>query len=123
MEFGQRSELKRLLSICKRIVPERVSLLTNYGTWEDWVVMRGPHLSVSVKRKKGQEEKWISISDERGMSVLIPCEGVEIVEVHKTEWDFEAHVYFFTFEGFARMNIIGKHMHQLTGDLELQKEL
>lgn len=123
MEFGQVTEMKKLLSICKRIVPERISLITNYGTWEDRIVMRGPHLSVSVRRRKGQEDKCICLSDERGLTVVIPCEGVEIVEVHKTEWDFEAHVYFFTFEGFARMNIIGKHLHQLTGDLELQNEL
>ena len=57
----------------------------------------------------------IRISDERGMMVEVPCEGVEIIEIQKTKWDFEAHVYFFTFGGFARLNIIGRKLN-LKGD-------
>ena len=62
----------------------------------------------------------IRISDERGMTVEVPCEGVEIVEIQKTKGDFEAHIYFFTFGGFARINIIGQHLHQLTEGLKLK---
>jgi len=112
MVFGQREEMKQFLNICRKVIPERVSLVTNYGKWEDRVVMRGPHLKVSVRKKKDEKDMRIRISDERGMTVEIPCEGIEIVEIQKTKWDFEAHIYFFTFGGFARLNIIGKHLQQ-----------
>ena len=68
-----------------------------------------PHLKVSV-RENGDEDMRIRMSDERGMTVEVTCEGVEIVEIQKTKGDFEAQIYFFTFEGFAKINIIGIHL-------------
>ena len=109
MVFGEEKEMHKFLRICNEIIPARVSLITNYGCWEDRIVMKGPHLKVSV-RENGDEDIRIRISDERGMTVEVPCEGVEIVEIQKTKGDFEAHIYFFTFEGFARINIIGRHL-------------
>ena len=44
--------------------------------------MKGPHLKVSV-RENGDEDRHFQMrmSDERGMTVEVTCEGVEIVEV------------------------------------------
>ena len=120
MIFGQKSEMEKFHDICENIMPRRVSLITNYGDWEDRVVMKGPHLKVSVRNNQDEEDMRIRITDERGMTVEVPCEGIEIVEVQKTKWDFEAHIYFFTFGGFARINIIGQHLHQLTEGLRLE---
>ena len=40
--YEQGTEMKKFLAICKRVIPERVSLVTNYGEWEDRIVMKGP---------------------------------------------------------------------------------
>lgn len=120
MLFGQKKDMEKFLDICERIIPERVSLITNYGDWEDRIAMRGPHLKVSLLNQ-ADDDMRIRISDERGMTVEVPCGGVEIVEVQKSKWEFEAHIYFFTFGGFARINIIGKPLYQLTMDLRIEK--
>lgn len=120
MVLKQGSEMRKFLAICKKVIPERVSLVTNYGKWEDRIVMRGPHLKVSVRKMKEEDALRIRISDERGMTIELPCEGVEIVEIQKTKWDFETHIYFFTFGGFARMNIIGKYLNGEISDVNCQ---
>ncbi|MFZ3580393.1 hypothetical protein [Virgibacillus sp. DJP39] len=122
MDYELDNTMMKFLHICKKVIPKRVSIITNYGAWEDRIVMKGPHLKVSVRKKRDAEEIRIRVSDERGMTVEVPCEGVEIVEVQKTKWDFEAHIYFFTFEGFARINIIGKHLPRLTNDKLIQSQ-
>ncbi|WP_070120859.1 hypothetical protein [Bacillus marinisedimentorum] len=112
------TEMERFLDICNDVIPERVSVLTNYGEWNDRIVMKGPNLKVSVVGKNDDSDQFIKISDERGLSFELPCEGVEIVEVQNTNWDFESHIYFFTFEGFARLNIIGRKHVVLQNELK-----
>lgn len=103
-------------TICQNVVPERISILTHYNGWEDRIVMKGPNLHVSYK-VLDEDAGTVRVSDERGMSVEVRCEGIEMIEIKKdTPWDFEAHIYFFTFEGFARLNIIGRVMN-LSGEL------
>lgn len=122
MEIEQYSNLEQFQVICQHIIPERVSLMTNYGDWEDRLVLKGPHLHVSIKDEEN-EYSTIRISDERGLSVEVPCEGIEIVEIQNTHWDFEAHIYFFTFGGFARLNIIGSPLNNKSEVLRIYSEV
>lgn len=105
----QENRMNQFLKICLEVIPKRVSLITNHGgDWEDRIVMRGPHINISVLDQDEGKDLRIRISDERGLTVEIPCEWIEIIDVRDSKWEFEVHIYFFTFEGFARMNIIGE---------------
>ncbi|WP_077210400.1 hypothetical protein [Bacillus dakarensis] len=95
---------ERLKDITSTVIPYEVKLMTNYEGWEDSIEMRGKNLKVSIINTESPKERNLKISDERGLTITIPFEGVEIINQFHNESGVYIEIYFFVYEGFARLN-------------------
>jgi len=101
---------ERLKQIENLVIPHEIKLMTNYEGWEDSIEMRGKNLKISILTEDSSSNSQLRISDEKGLSVSIPFEGVEIINEFQNEKNVYIEIYFFVYEGFARLTLVGKEV-------------
>lgn len=101
---------ERLKQIENTVIPYEIKLMTNYEGWEDSIEMRGKNLKFTVSNVEASNDSFLKISDERGLCVSIPFEGVEIIDEIISESKVYIEVYFFVFDGFAKLTIVGREI-------------
>lgn len=94
--------------------------MTNYEGWEDSIEMRGKNLKISILNKESSNDLNLKFSDERGLNVMIPFEGVEIINQYNSGNDVFFEIYFFVYEGFSRLNIVGKEVSITNTEKEIE---
>jgi uracil-DNA glycosylase family 4 len=112
---------ERFKQIADTVIPYEIRLMTHYNNgWEDCIDMRGKNLKITITDEASQFDFYIKISDERGLSVKIPCEGVEIINEFKNKDNVIIEIYFFIYEGFAQLTIKGREIFITNTDKEIE---
>lgn len=101
---------ERLKQIENTVIPHEIKLMTHYTGWEDSIEMRGRNLKVTLLDTKSSHNNQLKISDEKGLSVSIPFNGVEIIDEYFNEKNVYIEIYFFVHEGIARLSMVGKEV-------------
>lgn len=111
----------RLKEIANTVISNEISLMTQDAKgWQDSINMRGKNLKISVIEEYSQSNCNIKISDEKGLNVSFPCEGVKAIEEYKSNDHLIIEIYFVVYEGFARMTVKGKEIIVNNIDKEIE---
>ncbi|MFB9759253.1 uracil-DNA glycosylase [Ectobacillus funiculus] len=110
----------RLKEIANTIIPYEITLMTHYDGQEDSIEMRGKNLNISVINENSQFDYQIKLSDEKGLAVTIPCNGVEIIEEYRNTDRLIIEIYLFVHEGIARMTVKGKEVIITNTDTDIK---
>ena len=110
---------ERLKEIENSVIPHEMKLMTNYEGWEDSIEMRGKNLKFIVSDRESSDDSYLKLSDERGLNVSIPFEGVEIIDEIISESKVYIEVYFFIYDGFAKLTIVGREISITNSEKEI----
>ncbi|WP_082677259.1 uracil-DNA glycosylase [Bacillus sp. FJAT-29937] len=100
----------RLLEITHTLIPYEINLMTHYNGWEDSIDLRGKNLMISIIDEQSEYDYKIKLSDERGVTVTVPCEGVEYINEYRNNDQLIIEIYLYIFEGVARITVKGKEV-------------
>ncbi|WP_157950834.1 uracil-DNA glycosylase [Peribacillus acanthi] len=100
----------RLKEISDTVIPYEIRLLTNYDGWEDSIDLRGKNLKLSIIDEVSEFDYTLKLSDERGLTVTIPCDGLEIINEYRNGDECFVEFYFYVYEGVAVLTIKGKEI-------------
>jgi len=113
-------EFIRIKEIAENVIPYEINLMTNREGWEDTIDMRGKNLKLSLNEEDSRVTSQIRLSDERGLTVTIPFEGVEIINEYKGADGLIIEIYFFIYEGFARITLKGQELIVQNTDKDIE---
>jgi len=98
----------RLKEIPHTVKPYEISLITNDNGLGDSIHLRGENLQISLDEVDYEYEFIITMSDKRGLSLTIPCSGVELINEYRNDNKIITEVYLYLFyDGIGILSIKG----------------